>query len=423
MIVSQGSTADDAALLDEVQRTTFRFFWDFGHPVSGLARDRARRDDDPGDDLIAVGGSGFGIMAIVVAVERGWVTRADALDRLLVMTGFLLRAERHHGVFPHFMNGSTGRVIPYSPADDGGDLVETAYLMQGLLTARQYFGRQDAAEVELRARIDLMWRAVEWSWHTRGGEPVLYWHWSPTVGWELAHRIEGWNECLITYVLAASAPEHAIAPEAYHQGWAVGPEFRNGRSYYDVELPLGPAFGGPLFFAHYSFLGLDPRGLADRHADYWVQNTAHARINEAHCRLNPNGFAGYGPDCWGLTASDNEEGYSAHDPANDRGVITPTAAAASLPYLPEAAMCAMRHFRHALGDRVWGRYGFRDAFNQSRGWYATSYLAIDQGPIVCMIENHRSGLLWRLFMDVPEVRAGLRRLGFTSPALGGGSVA
>lgn len=415
-----GLATADVALLDEVQQATFGYFWDFAHPACGLARDRAHRDDDPGDDVIAIGGSGFGVMAMLVAAERRWISRAQAVERLHVMTGFLERAERHHGVFPHFMDGRTGGVVPYSPQDDGGDLVETAYLMQGLLTARQYFDRSERGEPELRDRIDRLWREVEWSWHTRGGEAVLYWHWSPTAGWAMNHRIQGWNECLITYVLAAGAPEHAITPEAYHLGWAAGADFHNGRRYHGIELPLGPPCGGPLFFAHYSFLGLDPRGLRDRHADYWTQNCAHVRINEAHCRRNPNGFAGYGADCWGLTASDNEEGYGAHEPANDRGVITPTAAAASLPYWPEASLRAMRHFRHALGERVWGRYGFRDAFNQSRGWYATSYLAIDQGPIVCMIENHRTGLLWRLFMAVPEVRAGLSRLGFASPALPSG---
>ena len=407
----------DADLLDEVQRVTFGYFWDFAHPVSGLARDRARDDADPGDDVAAIGGTGFGVMAIVVAVERGWITRSAALERLLAVTDFLLRAERFHGVFPHFMNGATGAAIAFSRLDDGGDLVETAYLMQGLLTARQYFDRPAAGEADLRARIDRLWRAVEWSWHTRGGEHVLYWHWSPGHGWAMNHPIRGWNECLITYVLAAGAPGHAIEPAVYHQGWATGPDFRNGRRYHGIELPLGPAYGGPLFFAHYSFLGIDPRGLVDRYADYWEQNRAHVRIHEAHGRLNPNGFEGYGADCWGLTASDNEDSYGAHDPANDRGVVTPTAAVASLPYWPEASMRALRHFRETLGERIWGRYGFTDAFNQTRGWYATSYLAIDQGPIVCMIENHRTGLLWRLFMSAPEARRGLTRLGFTSPAI------
>ncbi|GHD61964.1 hypothetical protein GCM10017083_50070 [Thalassobaculum fulvum] len=410
---------DDTALLDEVQRRTFGYFWDFAHPVSGLARDRARSADDPGDDTMAVGGSGFGVMAIVVAVARGWVTRAGALERLLVMTGFLERADRFHGVFPHFMDGATGKAIPFGPLDDGGDLVETAYLMQGLLTARQYFDGPGSAEAELRARIDRLWRAVEWSWHTRGGEPVLYWHWSPAHGWAMNHQVRGWNECLIAYVLAAGAPDCAVDPAAYHRGWAGGSEFRNGRRYHGIALPLGPDYGGPLFFAHYSFLGLDPRGLVDRHADYWAQNLAHVRIHEAHGRLNPGGFAGYGADCWGLTASDDDRGYAAHDPANDRGVVSPTAAVSSLPYWPEAAMRAIRHFRFGLGGRAWGRWGFVDAFNESVDWFAPTFLAIDQGPIVCMIENHRSGLPWRLFMSAPEVRRGLLRLGFSSPALGG----
>ncbi len=414
-----GGRPDEAALLDEVQRRTFAYFWDFAHPVSGLARDRARSADDSGDDTMAVGGSGFGVLAIVVAAERGWVTRAEALDRLLVIAGFLERADRFHGVFPHFMDGATGKAIPFGRLDDGGDLVETAYLMQGLLTVRQYFDGPGAGEVELRARVDRLWRAVEWSWHSRGGEPVLYWHWSPVHGWAMNHRIRGWNECLIAYVLAAGAPGHAVDPAAYHRGWAGGPDFRNGRRYHGIDLPLGPDYGGPLFFAHYSFLGLDPRGLVDRYADYWSQNLAHVRIHEAHARLNPGGFAGYGADCWGLTASDDDRGYAAHDPANDRGVVSPTAAVSSLPYWPEAAMRAIRHFRFGLGGRAWGRWGFVDAFNESVGWFAPTWLAIDQGPIVCMIENHRSGLLWRLFMSAPEVQRGLRRLGFSSPALGG----
>jgi hypothetical protein len=173
-----------------------------------------------------------------------------------------------------------------------------------------------------------------------------------------------------------------------------------------------------LFFAHYSFLGLDARGLKNRHADYWQQNVSHVLINREHCLRNPHGFAGYGADCWGLTASDDPEGYRSHAPDEDRGVISPTAALASFPYTPEHSMRALRHFYDDLGDRIWGEYGFKDAFAPTRDWYAQSYLAIDQGPIIAMIENHRSGLLWRLFMSCPEVQAGLRTLGFQSPHLG-----
>jgi hypothetical protein len=229
------------------------------------------------------------------------------------------------------------------------------------------------------------------------------------------HAIQGWNECLITYLLAASSPTHPIRPEVYHRGFATGPTFLNGRRYDGIALPLGPEGGGPLFFAHYSFLGLDPRGLRDRYADYWEQNRAHTLINRAYCIVNPKGFAGYGEDCWGLTASDSLHGYCGHSPTDDRGVISPTAALSSYPYTPRESLAALRHFA-ALGDRLWGEYGFRDAFSHSEDWYAGSYLAIDQGPIVCMIENHRSGLLWRLLMSSADVRRGLAALGFSHPA-------
>jgi len=408
---------DDTALLDITQRQTFGYFWDFAHPVSGLARDRS--DPRPGSDpdKVATGASGFGVMAIIVATERGWIGRAAAAERLLCMVRFLARACRHHhGVFPHFMHGATGGTIPFGPKDDGGDLVETSYLCMGLLTARQYFDGPDAREAELRTEIDVLWRAVEWDWHTRGGDDVLYWHWSPNYGWDINLPIRGWNECLITYVLAASSPTHAIVANAYHRGWAAGGQFHNGRRYYGIPLPLGPDYGGPLFFAHFSFLGLDPRGLQDRYADYWEQNVNHTLINREHCIRNPRRYKGYGRDCWGLTASVDHLGYHAHAPDHDLGVISPTAALASFPYTPQHSMRALRHFYLRLGDRIWGDYGFIDAFNETLGWYAPSRLGIDQGPIVVMIENHRSGLIWKLFMSCPEVQRGLRILGFRSPA-------
>ena len=410
-------TADlnDDALLDLVQRQTFRYFWDFAHPVSGLARERSNVRADYGLETVTTGGSGFGVMAILVAAERGWVGRQEALDHLLRMVRFLLKAASYHGILPHFLNGETGRTIPFTRKDDGSDIVETSFLLAGLLCARQYFGSDQPEERELRARINRLWEEAEWSWHTRGGENVLYWHWSPNNGWSMNLEIRGWNECLITYVLAASAPRHAINPEVYHRGWAQGRDFLNGREYYGVRLPLGPDHGGPLFFAHYSFLGLDPRGLVDRYADYWKQNLAHTLVNREHCVRNPNGFEGYGPDCWGLTASDDHRGYAAHAPDNDQGVISPTAALSSFPYTPDHSMRALRHFLTVAGGRLWGEYGFKDAFNETHGWCADSYLAMDQGPIVAMIENHRSGLLWDLFMSCPEVRRGLTRLGFKSP--------
>ena len=400
----------DEALLEQLQKQTFRFFWDGAEPVSGLARDRNRQDGDSRDNLVAVGGSGFGLMALVVAVERGWISKAAAAARLSRMLDALERAERHHGVYPHFLDGVSGTTIPFGPLDDGGDLVETSFLMMGLLTVRRYFDRPE--EAGLRARVTRLWEEVEWDWHVQPDQHVLTWHWSPHHGFKMNHAIRGWNECLITYVLAAASSRHGIAPEIYREGFCAGPDYRNGSSYQGIKLPLGPHLGGPLFFAHYSFCGLDPRGLSDAHADYWEQNVAHTRTNHAYCIANPGGFAGYSAQCWGLTASDDPSGYDAHAPNNDNGTISPTAALSSFPYAPQEAMGALRHFLAAYGGKIWGRYGFTDAFNPGRGWYADTFLAIDQGPIIVMIENYRSGLLWKLFMSVPEVRYGLARLGF-----------
>ena len=292
---------DGDALLDLVQRQTLRYFWDFAHPVCGLARERSNVTPKYGLEAVSTGGSGFGVMAIIAGVSRGWIGRAEAVDRLWTMVRFLLKADSYHGIWPHFLNGDTGRTIPFSRKDDGSDLVETSFLVAGLLCARQYFDGADEAEMRLRAAISWMWEEAEWSWHTQGGRNVLYWHWSPNNGWSMNHEIRGWNECLITYVLAASAPRYPISPDVYHRGWADGRDFRNGRDYDGTTLPLGPVGGGPLFLAQYSFLGLDPRGLSDRYADYWQQCVAHAVVNRDYCVRNPLQFKGYGPDCWGLT--------------------------------------------------------------------------------------------------------------------------
>lgn len=402
------------ALLDLVQRQTLRFFWDYAHPVSGLARERIGAGAQL-DDTVSVGGSGFGVMAIIAGVDRGWIQREEAVERLRTTLTWLAGASSYHGVLPHWLDGRSGKTIPFSRKDDGGDVVETALLFQGLLCARQYFGVDSGPEAVLRAQINALWEEAEWRWHTRDGRDVLYWHWSPNHGWAMDHEIRGWNECLIAYVLAASSPTSAIDARAYHQGWAQGRDFVNGRTYYGIELPLGPPFGGPLAFAQYSFLGLDPRGLRDRYADYWDQNVRHTLINYEHCARNPGDHKGYGAACWGLTAGDNVRGYAMHSPANDVGAVAPNAALSSFPYTPEQSLRALRYFASELGNRIWGDCGFTSAFNENEGWRSTDWVAIDQGPIVVMIENYRSALLWRLFMSCPEVGVGLHRLGFHSP--------
>lgn len=397
----------DEDLLTLIQEQTFKYFWDFGHSNSGMARER-----NTSGNTVTSGGSGFGIMAMIVAVERGFITRDAALDRWEKILSFLETADRFHGVWPHWINGDTGKVRPFSQKDNGGDLVETAFLMQGLITVRQYLDPLNLREELVIDRINALWESVEWEWYTKGGEKVLYWHWSPDYNWEMNHRIQGHNETQIAYILAAASPTSTIDRQSYENGYARNGNMKNGNEYYSILLPLGFDKGGPLFFTHYSYLGLDPRNLSDQYANYWEQNSAHTGINRMHCIDNPGSFIAYSADCWGLTASDNHDGYSAHSPTNDLGVITPTAALSSLPYTPEESMDAIKHFYYILGDRLWGEYGFYDAFNFNEGWVADSYLAIDQGPIICMIENHRTALLWDLFMSAPEIQNGLDKLGF-----------
>lgn len=397
----------DTALVQLVQQQTFKYFWDFAHPVSGLARER-----NTSGETVTSGGSGFGIMAIITGINRGFITRQQGLERLQTIVSFLKNtAQKFKGAFPHWLNGSNGTVIPFSTNDNGADLVETSYLIMGLLTARQYFNGGDATETGLRNDINTIWNNVDWDFF-RQGKKVLYWHWSPDKGFIMNMPIQGWNEALITYVLAASSTTHGIAKAVYDSGFARNGAMKNGNTYYGYQLPLGEAYGGPLFFEHYSFMGINPNGLIDQYANYQTQTTNHTKINYEYCKANPKKWYGYSDESWGLTASDIPNGYTASSPTNDVGVIAPTAALSSFPYTPTESMKALKFFYYKLGDKLWGQYGFYDAFKLQDAWFANSYLAIDQGPIVVMIENYRSGLLWNLFMNCPEVKAGMQSLGF-----------
>ena len=401
-------------LLDTVQERTFRYFYDFGHPISGLSRER-----NSSGEIVTSGGSGFGLMALPVGVKRGFITRGEALTRARKTTSFLLNtAQTFHGAYSHWLNGSTGKVIPFGTYDNGGDLVETSYLIAGLLTLRQYFNQSSSDETELRQWIDSIYQRVEWDWYTRG-QKVLYWHWSPSDGWAMNMQIRGYNECLITYIMAAASPTHGIDKQAYTNGWAQNGGIKSNTLHYGINLPLGSSGskGGPLFFEHYTFLGINPHDLSDQYANYWDQVRNHTLINYEYCKANPKKFAGYSDSSWGLTASDNPWGYSAHDPANDRGVITPTAALSSMPYTPEESLAALEYFYYKMGHKIFKEYGFVDAFHIGEGWFANSFLAIDQGPIVVNIENYRSGLIWDLLTSAQEVKDGLKLLGFSAPYL------
>ncbi len=403
----------DDEWLTMVQKATFRYFWDYAHPVSGLARERLGSGD-----IVTMGGSGFGVMAILVGIHRGFITRDQGVQRMLKILNFLTnKADRFHGAFPHWMNGVTGNVIPFSMYDDGGDLVETSFMMEGLLTARQFFNQNDTTESQIRTMITNIWQSVEYKWYTNNTDYV-FWHWSPDYDWKMNFRIKGFNETMITYLLGIASPTYSIQWWDYYLGWASDVSYVNGKTFYGYKIFVGPDYGGPLFFTHYSFIGFDPRGIKDKYANYFVNNKNITLVNRAYCINNPKYFAGYGPNVWGLTASDDPSGYSAHSPTNDNGTITPTAALSAMPYTPQESLDALKYMYHKYGAKIWGVFGFKDAFNPQQNWYANSYLSIDEGPIIDMIENYRSQLLWNNFMANPEIQPMLNAIGFKEDPTG-----
>lgn len=419
----------DQQLLTMVQRYSFLYYWEGGHNVNGMAHENI-----PGNpDLVATGATGFGVMALITGIYNDFITREQGVDRMLKIVRFLEKADRFHGAFAHFMNGKTGHVIPlFGKYDDGGDLVETAFLMQGLLVARQFFDHDNPKEKEIRNDITDLWESVDWSWYRMNSDsPFLYWHWSPDYGWYIHHPLIGWNETMIAYLLAIASPTHSVPASMYYSGWAsqskfavryrqgwgrttAGDRYKNGNIYYGITLPVGVGHGGPLFFTQYSFMGFDPRNKKDRYANYFINNRDIAWINQAYCETDPGMYKAYGDSCWGLTASDGPNGYKAHSPEmmNDDGTITPTGAISSFPYTPNASMKALKYFYRKWGKELWGVYGFRDAFNPTQNWVAHIYMGLNQAPMAVMIENYKSGLIWKLFMSNPEIKSMLQKIGF-----------
>ncbi len=408
----------DDELLTMVQQASFRYYWEAAGPHSGMAR-----ENTPGnDDIIALGASGFGIMATVVAADRGFVTHRQAIDRLLQITAFLARADRFHGAWPHFLSDSTGHRLPvFDMYDDGADLVETSFLMEGLLTACQYFKADGPSGQELYDRITKLWRGVEWDWfRATPRREALYWHWSPEYSFYIANRLTGWNEVMITYLEAIASPTHPVPPSLYYTGYTgEGTDHVYGEhhTYYGIQLDMNyvPGSPGPLFFTQYSYMGFDPRGLRDKYADYFVNNRNEALVSQAYSIANPLHMKGYGADCWGLTAVDGPDGYDEYKPfVTDDGTIAPTGAISSFAYTPSQSMLALRHFYRDLGAHVWGIYGFRDAFNLQENWYSGITMGLNQAPQTVMIENYRTGLVWKNFMANPEIGSALERIGFRS---------
>jgi hypothetical protein len=419
-------TMSDEELLTMVQEASFRYYWEGAHPVAGMAIEIL-----PGDEnLVAVGASGHGLIALLVGIERGFITREQGVERILKIVRFLSKADRFHGAFPHFLDGRTGKTIArFGKYDNGGDLVETAFLMQGLLTARAYFTRDTAAEREIQRTITLLWTSVEWDWYRKdNNSDFLYWHWSPDNGFYINHPLVGWNETMIVYLLAIASPTHPVPAAMYHSGWAgqseravqyrqwwsrttQGDHYVNGNSYFGIKIDVGEGSGADLFFTQYSFLGFDPRNKKDAYANYFRNNRNIALINHAYAVANPGKYVGYGDNSWGRSSGINAAGGRAL-PRDDNGTITCTAALASFPYTPAESMKALKHFYRDLGGKLWGTYGFRDGFNLSEDWFEDVYMGLNQAPTVVMIENYRSATPWRLFMSNAEIKPALGRIGF-----------
>jgi len=439
-VIHQGLSDD--MLLDTIQYYTFQYFWDGAESNSGLARERIHLSGiypQNDQDVVTTGGSGFGMMAILVGIHRGFISREQGLQRFEKIANFLENADRFHGAWPHWMNGKTGKVVPFGTKDNGGDVVESSFLAQALVCVQEYFKNGNQQEQKLSNRMKTLWQGIEYNWYERDDSHVLYWHWSPNYGWDMNFALEGYNEVLVTYILGASSPQYTIKPESYHEGWARNGDIVKPKSKYGYTLTLkhngNPSAGGPLFWAHYSYIGFNPSITSDRYANYWDINVAHVMMNRAYCIQNPKKYKGYGEDLWGLTASYSIKGYSAweagggrqrndliadniymgyaaHSPDRDYGIISPTAALSSFPYAPDECMKVAKTIYFKYGEKTFGKYGPFDAFSLENNWFPETYLAIDQGPIVCMIENYRSKLLWNLFMNNEDVKKGLQLLDF-----------
>lgn len=428
VVVPPATTYTDAELITMVQSDVLKYFWDYAESNSKLSRERYHTDEPNADaNTVAVGGSGFGLMTILVGINNGNISKSEAVSRLTTALNYLEKADRFHGAWPHWLDGVTGKVKPFSSNDDGADLVETAFLTQGLICVREYFKNStNAAEKALATKADDLWKGVEWNWFTQG-QNVLYWHWSPNYGFVKGMKLQGFDETLITYVLAASSPNHSISKEVYQQGWARNGGIRNSGSQYGIPLVVNhngtSASVGPMFWSHYSFLGLDPRGLSDEYVNYGDAVVNHAKIMYQYSLTNPKGWGGYSNKNWGLTASysrnpDGSTGYSAHSPTNDLGIVSPTAALSNMPYTPAESMNMLRFLYNENKDKYVGVAGPYDAYSTHYNWVTPRYLGIDQGTISPMIENSKNGFIWNLFMNAPEIKTGLKKLGFTSSKYG-----
>lgn len=405
----------DEEFLDVLQRTAFQYFWEHANPDNGLVRDRSTPTSK-----CSIAATGFGLSALPVGIDRGWITRAAGRARVLTTLRTLARLPQgpaaedvagHRGWFYHFLEMETGLRAWKCELSS----IDTALLLAGVLDAAQYFTDPQPDEVEIRRLASLLLERVDWHW-MRNGADSLSMGWHPEKGFIGTHWV-GYNEAMILYLLGLGVEKEPLEASAW-AAWTSGYVWTTQYGQSFVEFP-------PLFGHQYSHVWVDFRGLADpwlqaRGIDYFENSRRATLAQHAYALDNPMGWQGYGPFAWGLTACDGPgrgrfRDYSARGapPVEfDDGTLAPTAVGASVPFAPDICLPTLRHYFDAFGDRLWTRYGFRDAFNLEANWWGPDVLGIDQGPILLMLENHRTGRVWSRVTRHPVIQRGLRRAGF-----------
>lgn len=449
--------APDEVLLDDLSERTFRFFWETTDHETGLTPDR-----HPTPDFSSVASIGFALNAYGIGVERGWVSREDAAERTRNTLKYLYELPQgpeesgtagHKGFFYHFLDYDTG----HRHAQVELSTVDTALLLAGALFAESYFDGDDPVEAEIRDYTGRLFDRVDWAW-AQNNAPAVSLGWHPETGF-IEHDWIGYNESMIVYIIALGAEENGLDPDAW-EAWTSGYDPQWSSHHGEEHLQFSPLFGHQFSHAWVDFRGIHDAYMAERGIDYF-ENSRRASVSQYnYANANPMGWQGYGGGVWGITACDGPgpfeldyqgetrefRGYSARGPgypddvdydggAFDDGTIAPTAALGSFPFTPELSMEALRAFLERWGDDLYGEYGFWDAINPSFtytdvelergniiegvGWVAHDHIGIDQGAILTMVENHRSGLIWNVMRENPRLRRGLERAGFTGGWLDG----
>jgi len=412
---------------DDLEKRTFSFFWDSANPANGLIPDRY-----PGPSWSSIAGVGFALTAYPIGVERGYVTRDAARDRALATLRFFAAETEKHGFFYHFLDMKDGERRNHSEVST----VDTALLLAGVLMCESYFDGKDAREREIRRLAEKIYRRVDWTW----AEPFsagLVMGWTPESGFIHA-TWDGYDEAMLVYILALGSPTHAVNPAAW-KAWTSTYDKHWGTQYGETDLSFGPLFGHQYSHVWVDFRAIQDAYMRSRGLDYFENSRRATYVQQRYAIENPMHWQGYGPNIWGLTACEGPGrgsqiydgqprrfyGYAARgvglDGSLDDGTIAPTAAIGSLPFAPEIVIPATLEMYKRYGGSIYSTYGFRDSFNPSyqrgaqaskSGWVDEHYLAIDQGPILAMIENYRSELVWRIMRHNDYIRRGLERAGF-----------